>query len=209
MYDRETGSFWAQMLEQAIAGEEAQRIPERQQVIETTWGTWSAMYPQTTVLSINTGFSRDYTLYPYGNFRESRDLLVPVNNSDDERLHRKERVVGINVGDSSKVYAISGFPDNIGVINDTVGDMDVVSSGSSGHNFAAIYNRQMEDCTTLEFEAVQDSLPVIMSDNEGNEWDIFGVAVSGPRAGQSLQKTNSYIAFWYAWTAFFPGADIH
>jgi hypothetical protein len=38
---------------------------------------------------------------------------------------------------------------------------------------------------------------------------VFGTAVSGPRTGQQLQKTNSYIAYFYAWTAFFPGAEIH
>lgn len=56
---------------------------------------------------------------------------------------------------------------------------------------------------------MQDRLPVVMRDNEGNEWDIFGVAVNGPRTGQQLQKTNSYIAFFYAWTAFFNDPLIH
>ncbi|MBQ13962.1 MAG: hypothetical protein CMQ17_06125 [Gammaproteobacteria bacterium] len=37
LYDRKTFSLWSQMLEQSIRGEEIQRIPERIQVIETTW----------------------------------------------------------------------------------------------------------------------------------------------------------------------------
>ena len=209
LYDRATSSYWAQMMEQAILGERVTWIPDRLQVVETTWGTWREMYPQTRLLSRDTGFSRDYDDYPYGSFREDNSLLFDVNNANDNRLHRKERVLGINVGDASKVYPVSGFSNAVEVLNDTVGDMSVVVAGSSGSNFAVVYNRQLEDCTVLEFQAVQGELPVVMEDNEGNRWDIFGQAVSGPRTGWRLQKTNSYIAYWYAWTAFFPNNSIH
>ncbi len=209
MYDRETLSFWSQMLEQSVNGSQILTIPDRLQVVETTWGTWKSMYPGTRLISENTGFSRDYNDYPYGSYRTDNSLLFPANNSNDNRLYRKERVVGIDVGDRSRVYPISNFSSNVEVINETVGDMHVVAAGSSGHNFGVVFNRELEDCTVLEFQPVQDQLPVVMLDNEGNEWDIFGKAVSGARTGQQLQKTNSYIAYWFAWTAFSPGAEIH
>ena len=209
MYDRETESWWAQMLEQSILGRQVTRIPDRLQVVETIWGTWQAMYPETTLLSIETGFSRDYNAYPYGTFREDNNLIFEVDNMLDTRLHRKERVLGINVGAISKVYPIRNFSNDVEVINETVGHMQVVTVGSSGLNFGVVFNRELEDCTVLEFEAIQGRLPVVMRDNEGNEWDIFGTAVSGERTGQQLQKTNSYVAYWYAWTAFFQGAQIH
>ena len=209
LYDRATSSLWAQMLEQSIQGPEVTRIPDRFQVVETTWETWVEMYPNTQLLSENTGFSRDYERYPYGPFREDERLLFPVNNMDDRRLHRKARVLGINVGERSKVYPIAHFNIGVEVINENVGGMPVVVAGSRRKNFGVVYNRELEDCTVLEFEPVQDALPVVMRDDEGNEWDVFGTAVSGPRTGQQLQKTNSYIAYFYAWTAFFPGSEIH
>jgi hypothetical protein len=105
---------------------------------------------------------------------------------------------------------------DVEVVNDTVGDMQVVVAGSSGLNFGVVYNRELVYCTVLDFEAVQNKLPVAMRDNEGNEWDVFGTAVSGARTGQQLQKTNSYVSYWFAWTAFFSGkapdyfvVDIH
>ena len=209
LYDRENVNYWSQMLEEAIVGRHVTKIPDRLQVVDTTWATWKAMYPETVLLTRETGFSRDYDDYPYGDYLVTERLIFPVNNSNDFRLWKKTRVLGINVGDSSKVYPINVFTSAVEVINDTTGDMQTVVAGSSELNFGVVFNRQLEDCTVLEFEAVQDSLPVVMRDNEGNEWDVFGVAVSGDRAGQQLQKTNSYIAFWFAWTAFFPGADIH
>jgi len=209
LYDRASTGLWSQMLEQAIRGTDVRRVPDRLPLVETTWGTWRAMYPETILLSEDTGFSRNYDDYPYGSYREDQSLLFRVNNSDDDRLHRKERVLGINAGSDSRVYPVAGFSANVEVINDAVGDMQVVVAGSSGLNFGVVFNRELADCTVLDFTAVQDKLPVVMRDNEGNEWDVFGTALSGARKGQRLQKTNSYIAYWFAWTAFFPGADIH
>jgi hypothetical protein len=209
MYDRETNSWWSQMLEQAINSVQRLAIPDRLQVVETNWSTWRSMYPQTTLLTKDTGFSRPYGLYPYGSFKTDNSILFNVSDDSDGRLQRKTRVLGINVGEASKVYPISNFDAAVTVLNDTVGVMDVVATGSSELNFGSIFNRQLEDCTTLSFSAVQDQLPIVMVDNEGSEWDVFGVAVSGPRAGTQLQKTNSYIAYWFAWATFFTGAEIY
>ena len=210
LYDRETRSLWAQMLEQAISGPEIERVPEKLQVVETTWQTWLGMYPDTFLLMIEeTEFSFPYDIYPYGTHRTDTAISFPSNNIDDNRLHPKERVLGINVGESSEVYPISRFSQTISVINDRVGNMDVVATGSSGDNFAVIYNRQLEDCTILDFSPVENQLPTVMIDNEGTEWDVFGTALAGPRAGTQLQKTNSFVAYWFAWTAFFAAAQIH
>jgi len=209
LYDRETQSLWSQMLEQAISGPELQRVPEKIQLVETIWATWLAMYPETFLLMIEeTESSFPYEINPYGTHSTDTGIPFNANNSDDDRLHPKERVLGINVGESSKVYPISRFKHSLSVINDKVGNMDVVAAGSSGDNFAVIFNRQLEDCTTLEFAGVENKLPIVMIDNEGTEWDVFGRAQSGPRVGTQLQKTNSFIAYWFAWTAFFEGAEI-
>lgn len=208
LYDRETRSLWSQMLEQSIGGPSILAIPDKLQVIETTWGTWLEMYPQTTVMTTQTGFTRSYGVYPYGSFRSDNSLVFSVDNLADDRLHRKERVVGLAVGSSRKVYPISSFSSGVSVVNDRVGEMDVIAVGSSGQNFGAVFNRELEDCTVLDFSSVENQLPIVMIDNEGTEWDIFGSAVNGPRAGTQLQKTNSFIAYWFAWTAFFPFSDI-
>ncbi|MBC6952373.1 DUF3179 domain-containing protein, partial [candidate division KSB1 bacterium] len=41
-------------------------------VVETTWEKWKELYPATVVISRNTGFNRDYTAYPYGNYRSEQ-----------------------------------------------------------------------------------------------------------------------------------------
>ena len=208
LYDRETRSLWSQMLEQSVNGDVIGTIPDKRQIIETTWATWKAMYPDTLVLSRDTGFSRDYDRYPYGSFKTDDSIFFQVANRDS-RLHEKERIVGVRVDDKTKVYPVHEFPEHTEAVNDEVDDVSIVAVGNSEKNFAVIYNRQLADGTVLEFSGVSDSLPVVMEDNEGNQWDIFGTAVSGSRAGEQLAKTDSYIAYWFAWAAFFPEAEIY
>lgn len=206
--DRETGSHWSQMLELAVRGERQSETVEGLQLIETTWQTWQSMYPDSLVLSDVTGFSRNYNVYPYGSFRVSDELLFPVSHADS-RLHKKARVIGIRAGDDTRVYPIDSFARGIQIINDEFNGVPIVVVGSSDRNFAAIFGRTLSDGTLLEFSSTSRLLPVVMQDNEGNQWDIFGVAVEGQRQTEILAKTNSYTAFWFAWSAFFPGAEIH
>ncbi len=208
LYDRDSGSRWSQMLELAVQGSRRSERPQRIQVVETTWGTWLAMYPDSFVMTRSTGFDRDYDAYPYNDYRFSEDLLFQVSSTDN-RLHPKKRVIGIRSGGASKVYQIDGFGASTQTVNDQFDGNPIVAVGNSDSNIAAIYSRELADGTILTFSPLDGQLPNIMSDTEGNVWDVFGNAVSGPRAGEKLAMTSSYTAMWFAWAAFFPSAEIH
>ena len=208
LYDRETSSLWVQMRQQSVNGPRIREVPEQIQVIETTWATWTAMYPDSLIMNEDTGTVRDYTDYPYGDYLTSTGLLFPVDNVDT-RMHPKERVLGITDGSNSKVFQLSGFGTTTIAINEQFGSMQIVVVGNSDANFAAIYDRTMPDGTILNFTAINGQLPNVLQDDEGNVWDVFGEAVSGPRAGEQLGSTTSYIAMWFAWVTFFPNAEIH
>jgi len=206
-YDRESDSYWSQMLMQAVHGPRIQDKVELFTIIETQWDTWKKMYPNSNILSTETGFNRQYGVYPYGDYKVSNRLLFPVDNND-ERLHRKERILGIIFTDETRVFQIDEFPDTIHVINDSFKGYPLVTFGSSNVNIAATYKRTLDNGTVLEFTPVQDQLPVVMQDDSGTKWDIFGFAVEGPRKGTQLRQAPSYIAYWFAWAAFYPDAEI-
>ena len=208
LYDRATASLWPQMLDQSVNGPRIREVPTRMQIIETSWGTWRAMYPDSLILNTTTGHIRDYGQYPYGEYKTNSGLLFPVKNSD-QRLHPKERVLGIREGAQVKVYQIEGFGPATMAINEQFGSTQIVVVGNSASNFGAIYDRTLSDGTILNFTAIDGQLPNVLQDDEGNVWDIFGTAVSGPRTGEQLGLTNSYIAMWFAWVAFFPDTAIH
>jgi hypothetical protein len=208
LYDRDTGSHWSQMLERSVRGSRVNEPAERIQVIETTWETWKAMYPDSEVLSTETGHERDYFAYPYATYRWDDRLLFPVSNLDN-RLHPKLRVIGIKSGAVSKVYQIDAFPTMTTTLHEQINGQPVVIVGNSAANIGAIYSRELADGTVLQFTPVQNRLPIVMTDTEGNEWDIFGTAVVGPRSGTRLGMTRSYVAYWFAWATFFDNTEIH
>ena len=208
-YDRATGSNWSQMKLLCVNGSlirtKVQVIP----VVETTWKTWKAMYAQTKVVSKQTGYSRNYDRYPYGDYKTNNDNLLFPLNPKDNRLPSKERVHGVIINDKAKVYQYYHFTDSIQLINDSFQNTDLVIAGSQPDNFIVSFVRRISNDTLLTFTPVQNKLPVIMQDNEGTEWDIFGFGVSGPGAGEKLTPAVSFIGYWLAWGAFYPGAAIY
>ncbi|MDN5212196.1 DUF3179 domain-containing protein [Fulvivirgaceae bacterium BMA12] len=208
-YDRSTDSNWSQMRLECVNGSLIGNKVETFQVVETTWGTWKSMYPSTRVISNVTGFNRNYSVYPYGDYRTNHNNLIFSISPDDNRIPRKDRVLGVIVNDEAKVYEISKLKSQVIAINDEFNGDKLVVVGSKSQNFMVAFNRTLEDETVLEFEPVQNEGAVILKDNEGNTWNIFGEAVAGNRAGSALPGTSSFIGYWMAWGSFYPGAEIY
>lgn len=207
LYDRSTDSFWSQMSILCVNGERIGELPEIYQVFETTWKNWKKINPGSLIMSLNTGYSRNYDEYPYGDYKTSDNLIFDVNNSDS-RLHLKERVHGIFSGSSAVAYPVDSFEGELVVLNHEINGEKIVVVISKEMNYAVSFKREFSDGTEIEFTGITNKLPIIMRDQFGNEWDLFGRAVSGPNSGEELGKLNSHNAYWFAWAAFHPGSDI-
>ena len=109
MYDHQTESLWSQISATAVTGRlkgsELRRVP----VTHTTWADWLERHPRTEVLSIDTGFRRDYYHDPYGNYAISNQVMFPVS-SYDNRLNAKELVMGLEIDGQFKAYPLSQLP---------------------------------------------------------------------------------------------------
>lgn len=206
-YDRGSSSNWSQMKLQCVNGSLIGNEIETSKIIETTYKTWREMYPASTLLSTNTGFGRQYGVYPYGGYKTNDDLIFPVSN-EDNRLQKKERVLGLIAGGQTMAFVINSFSSEVSIENVSFGGEEFVVIGSSVKNFAAAYKRKLDDGTTLEFTFTQGELPLVMMDNEGTKWNIFGEGIDGPRAGESLLQARTFISYWFAWAAFYPNALI-
>ena len=211
-YDRETDSNWSQMLLKAVNGPLKGTPAETFNLLETRWDTWKSMYPETLVLSEETGYNRNYRRYPYGDYKTSNSLIFPVNNEDD-RLHRKERVLGVLIGDKAIAYSIENFGLSISLIHDSfiiydsLNYQDLVIAGNKHKNFIVAFKLGKAD--SRQFTAVQDSLPVIMKDDEGTMYDVFGQAVDGAGKGDDLLTVTQFMGYWFAWAAFYPEIELY
>ena len=208
-YDRESDSNWSQIGLECVNGSLLGLEANTHGVVETTWKTWKRMYPESQVLSKNTGYNRNYGYYPYGNYRTDHNyFLFPVSNKD-ARMDNKERVHGIVFEGTARIYPLDEFGDQVKVVLDEFQDEAFVVVGSESDNFAVSFHRDPGDGTILTFCEVQDQYPVVMTDADGSSWDVFGRAISGPRAGTQLKHANSFIGYWFSFAAFYPDLTIY
>lgn len=213
-YDRSTNSHWSQMQMRSVEGVRAGENIGTVDVVETTWATWKKMYPDSRVLTTETGYDRNYEGFAYATAAGGNAGLYPVAHPDN-RLEPNTRVHGLIAENSAtedatvRVYQIGKFGDEISVVHDTLDKEEIMIVGSERLDFTASFKTSVGDSVHLNFEAVQDSLPVVMKDQEGNRWNIFGNAVEGPRKGAQLTPTKSYTGYWFAWADFFPKPEIY
>jgi len=219
LFDRTTDSLWSQMKSQAICGSLQGATPTLLPVAQMTWQAWKTIHPETTVVSRNTGFNRNYDRYPYGDYDEvnNNDLLFP-QSTVDTRLPMKDTVFGIRNEGVSRAYSMSLFGQGDGrrVVNDEVNGLPVVVVYDRGSEMLLGFSRRLNDATmaeemTLNFELVDEgTFPFKLRDREtGSLWNLTGAALEGTLAGARLQPlADSFAAFWFAWAAFNGGSEI-
>ena len=103
LYDRETETLWSQILSKGVNGPLSGPKLTMVNSSQTSWGKWLEQYPNTKVLSTDTGFDRDYTRSPYGDYDQNTATYFPVN-AQSRRYHPKERVMGITINGKHKAY---------------------------------------------------------------------------------------------------------
>jgi len=213
-YDRTTNSTWTQLGLLSVNGDLRDTPASTFRVLETTWSTWKKMYPQTSLVSVNTGHSRNYQQYPYGSYRETDGLIFSVSTLDD-RLPQKERVHGVIINGKVKAYRIKSFISQ-SIIEDQFQGQDIVIVGSTNLNFAMSFVQKELNGEVLKLSMVnkgdltpEDSPSIILKDQFGNEWDLFGNAISGPDKGAKMETTNSFIGFWFSWAPFYASPKIY
>lgn len=211
-YDRKTDTYYSQMLMQGVRGDRAGTKLETFQVIETTWSTWKQMFPNAQVLSRDTGFGNlGYQGYLYGEdyLDEDSPPLFPISAEEKALGGRgyKERVFGIIDSDEgildTQNFVIDDFGNGVNLKQTSTRHADYIVVGSASLNFAVAFERELSDGSEPNFQPVQNSLPVILTDDDGNQWDVFGYAVEGPRKGERLTPAVAFTSYWFAWGEFF------
>lgn len=200
-YDRATGSNWSQILNEAVNGPLIGTLAETITLFETNWKTWKTLYPDARIVGRNTGFSRTYGVSPYGDYNTNNDrFLFPVPK--DSRLPSKERVHAILDGDRAKVYRFSSF-----------GSGQILSDVFLGKEYLIVGNAdfivsfEMPTGKTVDdFVYIHSGGELLLEDNEGNHWDVFGEALSGPDAGSFMVKSKSMMGMWFSIPAFYTTA---
>lgn len=202
MYDRGTLSLWNTLWGRPVVGPLVGKDIEleRLSVVTTTWGEWRKRHPETTVLSLDTGYKRDYTEgTTYKDYFATDKLMFGVPKRD-RRLKNKAEVLALTFPKhADKPLAISAkFLTKHPVYQDKMGDLSiVVLTDPSGAN--RVYERG-----ELGFISV-DGVKAI--DEKGGIWEVGEHGLTS-QSGTVLRRLPAHRSFWFAWHSAFENTRL-
>lgn len=199
MYDRATKSLWPQLLGVAVAGERTgERLRELPLAVTTTYGRWKARYPDTLVLSTETGHLRAYGTWPYGDYDTGPQLIFPVS-ARDERFHPKKLVVGVRTGGEALAIAKEELLARR-VLNVELGGAALVALADPDLAALRVFRRDTQR-GAVRFAMSGDA---IVDEETRSRWSAEGEAMGGAFAGTRLERVSAFDVQWFAWYAFYP-----
>lgn len=212
MYDHQTGSYWFQVLGEAIVGPLSGQRLKLLPAVTTEWGQWKELYPNTQVLSkdqglLGGGFGNPYDRDSFEGYQEivnSGRFAFPVDETKlDHRLSPGELVLSVQVEDSHKAYPMTGSPDV--AINDDVGGRSLVvlirEGGPSGFAYFADVDGRI-----LSFSLANG---VLVDDQTMSVWNDTGKSVSGELQGTRLQAVPARSSYWFSLAGSLPDIELH
>jgi hypothetical protein len=195
MYDRATDSEWPQILGVAIDGPLEGHGLEEFRVVWTTWERWQARYPDSEVLSEQTGFVRNYQRDPYGSYnplsgyyRPDSGRLFPVMHRDD-RFAPKTEILGLRTPHGAAAITPEALETD-GVVELALGDS----------HYSVVHDPEL--ATGWVFHN-PDRLAI---DQQSLSFGPDGVSGTGI---DSLEAVNAFEAMWFAWAAFYPDTVLY
>lgn len=204
MYDRTTKSLWSQAMSQGIVGKLSGIKLERLPFDVAYWKEWKQLFPDSKVLSTDTGSARPYGADPYGDYYTNGEVLFPVLNRDD-RLGLKEIVVGFENNGQYKAYKLQEI-ENKKVINDQVNGKPIALL--SLHPFMVRAFDPVVDEQVMEFSYNAKEQNFV--DNQtGSLWNFDGKAFGGQMKGKQLTRLPFDEGFWFEWVAFHPKTELY
>jgi len=205
LYDHQTDSLWSQFLAQAVDGPMAGTRLELVASLLTTWEAWSDEHPDTLLLDRSGGFFAGSGDQYAGYFRSQQAGILGETNPDG-RVPVKELVVGLDSGATRRAYAFSDLAERP-VLNDEYEGAPIVVTFDTESEAAAVFRREM-DGQLLTFRPAGRGT---MQDSEtGSRWSTTtGRAIDGPLAGRDLERLQSFVAFWFAWSDFYPETEVY
>jgi len=108
LYDQKTESLWSQLMKQAVTGSRLGQNLVQLPAHHASWQAWKAMHPNSSVLSRQTGFKRDYNRNPYVGYEDISDTYFPINHHDS-RLSAKTWVIGLSLGERHKAWPVASL----------------------------------------------------------------------------------------------------
>lgn len=212
--DFQTGSLWYPFIGEAFEGPLTGTKLERIRVYFSTWGDWIREQPNTTIALS----SQEMRMRPHGRASRMADPTT-FNPEYVKRItsaHRNPRrnllpghtlVFGLipQNGETAKAFTVESLGDTKSLVQTTLDDLPILLLAQNEYQIGA-YLRQNKGAE-LTFE-LTSRVPLLMKDQGGNSWDMWGRTVRGPDHPSELALADGYLAKWYEWIENFPETEV-
>lgn len=207
----ETFSDWSQMLRKGIRGDFSESNLTDFSVFEMKWGKWKNLFPDSEVLNLNTSYNRPYGTYPYGDYQTDATKILFNLPLDIDSLNTiiplKEKILGVIDGSIVKGYRQDSFSKNgFSLIQDQINGTPIIILGSDEFDSMVAYSARASDGQMHQFSLVETTNEILLLDEQGNHWSIFGESIE--TEGLHLQRLVSNTAYWFTWATFYPEIEI-
>ena len=212
MYDRNTDTVW-----NAISGEPAFGplttsgiVLDVLPVVVTDWASWLEEHPDTSVLSLDTGFRRNYTNgAAYSDYFNSADLMFPSWQQDTALIENKEMVFALRLQGEAKAYPLATIiPERI--VNDRVGKTNVIiiAEATPEREFFEPGGAAVRAYARGDYVFAAGADDMSLESDDGRNWRITEEALLA-EDGERLQRIGGHLAFWFGWFGFYPDTLVY
>ena len=164
---------------------------------------WSARYPDTRVLSLDTGFVRDYAEGAATKVdRDWPTTLFPVSHVDD-RLPAKARVLGVIVDGAHRAYPLEAL-ERAGIVHDKIGGQPVVLLSAGRGLGVTVYDATGLTIDRLEGE-IRDRDAI---DSTGQRWFTNDERLLNARNSTTRRALPAQAVYWFAWSGAYPDTTV-
>jgi hypothetical protein len=212
MYDHQTDSLWSHFTGDAITGPFTGTKLKIVSALHTTWGRWKELHPDTLVLAQTRKYLFD-GFDAYESYYSSSAAGVIGETRTDDRLYKKEFVLGLLIDGQAKAYAFGDLNDQP-VVNDSFAGQQLVVTFDPQSATGGTFSREVAG-RTLTFllidspDSADSGSPLMVDSETGSRWLMLtGEAVEGELMGAQLEQIPSNYSFWFAWKDWHPTTEL-
>ncbi len=199
MYDHRTKSMWSTLHGEPVLGPLVGKGIQLQRgyVVTTNWGQWKQQHPDTSVLSIKTGFRRDYGEgVAYRNYFATDELMFGVPELD-RRLKNKAEVLALR-NDSDSLAISTELLNRNTVYHGQLGQQRfVVLTDAAG-------SHRVYDGADVMFDSWNQTDEAF--DTDGETWNVKETELT--HGATRLKRIPAHRSFWFGWQAQFPDTQL-
>ncbi|MFM9946208.1 MAG: DUF3179 domain-containing protein [Bacteroidia bacterium] len=223
MYDKQTNTWWEQLMGEAIVGELAGTELKMMRALLISVKDYFDRYPEGKILTpLNVSLTNKKSHRPFYHLNHDNktlDTTYYLPEKVDPRLPPLERVLDIHVEEHTMIYPFSKISEKE-VINEVFDNMHFVifyhgemvsvldedKLSKSRHVGSATAFRSTLDGVNYKFKKKGSYFE---DEQTGSTWDITGFCREGVLKGKQLMILPHSNHFAFAYLAFFPDAEIY